>query len=99
MIPAVGHPSICVSTPGLSLVQHFGNPKPIAAICHGPQILAAAGLLKDRACSCYPAVAPEVTAGGGSYVEPDPTMDSAHVDGNLVTAGVASSSQVDACVS
>ena len=71
----------------LSLVQHFGNTgKPIAAICHGPQILAAAGLLKDRACSCYPAVAPEVTAGGGSYVEPDPTMDSAHVDGNLVTA-------------
>jgi len=71
----------------IELVQHFGNAgKPIAAICHGPQILAAAGLLKDRACSCYPAVAPEVTAGGGSYIEPDVTMDSAHVDGNLVTA-------------
>ena len=71
----------------LALVQHFANAqKPIAAICHGPQILAAAGLLKDRSCSCYPAVAPEVTAGGGLYVEPAPTMDSAHVDGNLVTA-------------
>lgn len=71
----------------IELVQHFGNAgKPIAAICHGPQILAAAGLLQDRECSCYPAVAPEVAAGGGSYVEPDATMDSAHVDGNLVTA-------------
>jgi protease I len=71
----------------IELVQHFGNAgKPIAAICHGPQILAAAGLLKGRACSCYPAVAPEITAGGGSYVEPDATMDSVHVDGNLVSA-------------
>ena len=71
----------------LDIVRHFsdGN-KPIAAICHGPQILAAAGVLADRACSCYPAVSPEISAGGGSYIEPAATMDSAHVDRNLVTA-------------
>ncbi|WP_146453627.1 DJ-1/PfpI family protein [Rubripirellula tenax] len=71
----------------LAMVRHFASAKkPIAAICHGPQILAAAGVLNDRHCSCYPAVAPEIKAGGGTYVEPAATMDSAHVDGNLVTA-------------
>ncbi len=71
----------------LEIVRHFSEAgKPIAAICHGPQILAAAGVLGDRSCSCYPAVSPEITAGGGTYVEPAATMDSAHVDGNLVTA-------------
>lgn len=71
----------------IEIVQHFAeSDKPIAAICHGPQILAAAGVLKNRACSCYPAVSPEITAGGGEYVEPAATMDSAHVDSNLVTA-------------
>jgi protease I len=58
--------------------------KPIAAICHGPQILAAAGVLADRACSAYPAVGPEVTEAGGSYVSIP--VDQAHVAGNLVTA-------------
>lgn len=53
----------------LDLVRHFSEAsKPIAAICHGPQILAAAGVLENRECSCYPAVRFEVTAGGGSYV-------------------------------
>lgn len=71
----------------LDLVRSFVDAgKPIAAICHGPQILAAAGVLKDRQCSCYPAVAPEVAAGGGTYVSPSDSMDSAHVDGYLVTA-------------
>ena len=71
----------------LDIVRHFANEgKPIAAICHGPQVLAAAGVLNDRACSCYPAVSLEVTASGGTYVEPAESMDSAHVDGNLVTA-------------
>ncbi|TWU47954.1 DJ-1/PfpI family protein [Rubripirellula reticaptiva] len=71
----------------LAIVRHFDDTKkPIAAICHGPQILAAAGVLGSRACSCYPAVAPEITAGGGTYIAPAATMDSAHVDGNLVTA-------------
>lgn len=71
----------------LEIVKHFAdNNKPIAAICHGPQILAAAGVLTNKACSSYPAVCYEVTLGGGRYVEPSSGFDSAHVDGNLVTA-------------
>lgn len=71
----------------LELVREFDEvSKPIAAICHGPQILAAAGILGERECSCYPAVQFEVTAAGGEYVSPADTMDSAHTQGNLVTA-------------
>ena len=58
--------------------------KPVAAICHAAQLLAGAGVLKGRRCSCYPAVAPDVTAAGGTYVELP--IDKACVDGNLVTA-------------
>src|ERR1700690_4299204 len=47
----------------LEIVRHFASArKPIAAICHAAQILAAAGVLQGRRCSCYPAIAPEVTA-------------------------------------
>lgn len=71
----------------LTLVRHFHSAgKPIAAICHGPQILAAAGVLSQTQCSAYPAVAPEVTLSGGTYVEPSSGFDSAHTDGLLVTA-------------
>ncbi|MFG0288129.1 MAG: DJ-1/PfpI family protein [Rhodopirellula sp. JB044] len=71
----------------LDMVRHFAETaKPIAAICHGPQILVAAGILNARECSSYPAVAPEVTAAGGRYVTPGEGLDTAHVDGNLVTA-------------
>jgi len=69
----------------LSIVQHFAkSDKPIAAICHAPQLLAAAGVLKGKACSAYPAVGPEVNLAGGKYV--DIAVDRAHVDGKLVTA-------------
>jgi len=69
----------------LAIVRHFaGAAKPIASICHGAQILAAAGVLAGRSVSAYPAVGPEVTAAGGKYV--DLPMDGAHGDGNLVTA-------------
>ncbi len=69
----------------LKIVQHFATAKkPIAAVCHGAQVLAAAGVLKGRSCSCYPAVGPDVTIAGGTYV--DIPVDRAHVDGNLVTA-------------
>ncbi len=69
----------------LKLVRHFASAnKPIAAICHAAQILAAAGVLKGRSCSAYPAVGPDVGACGGKYV--DVPMDAAHTDGNLVTA-------------
>ena len=69
----------------LAVVRHFaGSNKPIAAICHGAQLLAAAGVLKGRSCSAYPACGPEVQSAGGKYVEI--AVDAAHVDGNLVTA-------------
>jgi protease I len=64
----------------------FQSNKPVAAICHGAQILAAAGVLKGRECSCYPACRFEVDAGGGKYIPPSAGFDSAHVEGNLVTA-------------
>ncbi|MFM2217537.1 MAG: putative cysteine protease YraA [Planctomycetota bacterium] len=71
----------------LELVKHFASAnKPIAAICHGPQILAAAGVLTGKQCCCYPAVQYEVSSGGGTYAAPNERFDSAHVDGNLVTA-------------
>jgi len=69
----------------LEIVRHFAAAgKPIAAICHGAQLLAAAGVLAGKSCSCYPAVGPEVTAAGGQY-EAIP-IDGAFVSGNLVTA-------------
>ena len=69
----------------LEIVRHFANAKkPIAAICHAAQVLAAADVLKGRKCSCYPAVSPDVARAGGSYVEV--AMTEAVTDGNLVTA-------------
>ena len=71
----------------LTLVRHFAAAaKPLAAICHGAQLLAAAGVLRGRACSAYPAVQPEVEAAGAQYIAAAPHFDNAHVDGNLVTA-------------
>lgn len=69
----------------LESVRHFAKAnKPIAAICHGAQILAAAGVLEGKRCSAYPACRPEVELGGGQYAEIDVT--DAVTDGNLVTA-------------
>jgi protease I len=71
----------------LEIVAHFAKAnKPIAAICHGAQILVAAGILKDRTCTAYPAMRPEIAATGCHWAEPSPGLDSVHVDGNLVTA-------------
>ena len=69
----------------LEIVRHFASAnKPIAAICHGAQVLAAAGVLQGKKCSCYPAVSPEVTRAGGTFAEL--AMTDAIVDGNLVSA-------------
>ncbi len=69
----------------LAMVQHFaGADKPIAVICHGAQLLAAAGVIDGKSCSAYPAVRPEVVRAGGDYA--DIPVDQAHVDGNLVSA-------------
>jgi len=68
----------------LEIVRHFDRErKPIAALCHGPQLLAAAGVLKGRKLNCYPACAPEVSLAGGTFVSLE--MTDAMVDGNLVT--------------
>lgn len=69
----------------LEIVRHFfAADKPVAAICHGAQLLAAAGVLQGRTCACYPACGPEVTAAGGTV--PGIAIDGAHTQGNLVTA-------------
>ena len=69
----------------LEIVRHFFTAnKPVAAVCHGPQILSAAGVLKGRKVSAYPAVGPDVTVAGGDYA--NIRIDDAVTDGNLVTA-------------
>lgn len=69
----------------IEVVRQFTTTgKPIAAVCHGLQILAAAGVLAGRSCTAYPACAPEVALAGADYVETP--MDGVCRDGNLVTA-------------
>ncbi len=69
----------------LEIVRHFAREgKPIAAICHGAQVLAAAGVISGVTCTAYPAVSPEVKAAGAEWV--DVPLDGAHVDKNIVTA-------------
>ena len=68
----------------LDVVRHFATAnKPIASICHGAQILAAADVVKGRKVSAYPAVGPEVTMAGGTFVNVG--FEEAMTDGNLVT--------------
>jgi protease I len=68
----------------LEIIRHFDQTnKPIAALCHGPQLLAAAGILKGRKLNAYPACAPEVQLAGGTFVTLD--FSDAVVDGKLVT--------------
>jgi protease I len=68
----------------IEIVGHFAKAnKPIAALCHAAQVLAAAGVLQGKKCSAYPATGPDVTLAGGTYV--DLPMTDAIVDGNLVT--------------
>ncbi|MGB9673100.1 MAG: DJ-1/PfpI family protein [Anaerolineales bacterium] len=69
----------------LEITRHFFEQnKPVAAICHGPQVLAAAGVLKGRKATAYPAVGPDVTNAGAEFVSIP--VDKALTDGNLVTA-------------
>lgn len=69
----------------LAAVRHFFSAnKPVAAVCHGAQLLAGAGVLKGRTCSAYPACKAEVELAGGTYA--DIAVDQAHTEGNLVSA-------------
>ena len=76
---------IRLRTEVIETVRHFATAgKPIAAICHGAQVLTAAKVVEGRRISAYPAVAPEVRAAGAEYA--DIPLDAAITDGNLVTA-------------
>jgi len=57
--------------------------KPVAAICHGPQVLITAGVIEGRTLTCVSDIAEEVQEAGGEYVD-EPVM----VDGNLITSRV-----------
>lgn len=71
----------------LAVARHFFETrKPVAAHCHGVQILTAADVLRGRLCTAYPACKPEVLAAGATWDEPNATLDGATVDGHLVTA-------------
>lgn len=71
----------------LEIVRHFAEAdKPIASVCHGPQILVAAGVLDGKSCTAYPAVRPDLEACGATWVNTNETFSNAHVDGNLVTS-------------
>jgi protease I len=71
----------------LAMVRHFAAAnKPIAAICHAVQLLVAAGVVHGRRCQAYPTIRPELVRAGGAWDEPSAGLDSACVDGNLVTA-------------
>ena len=69
----------------LEIVRHFAHEKkPIASMCHGAQVLVAAGILSGKKCSCYPTNGPDVTLAGGTFA--DIAMTDAVTDGNLVSA-------------
>lgn len=69
----------------IEIVREFdAAAKPIAAVCHGAQLLAAADVLRGRRCSAYPACAPYVRAAGGDYA--DIAVTDAVTSGHLVTA-------------
>jgi protease I len=59
----------------------FARNKPVAAICHGPQTLISAGLLKGRRATCYSSVADELKEAGALYEDREVV-----VDANLVTS-------------
>lgn len=86
VIPGGRAPEYIRLTPKvLDLVRHFASAgKPVASVCHGAQVLTAAGVVKGKRINCYPAVAPEVALAGGTYVELK--MTEAITDGNIVTA-------------
>jgi protease I len=71
----------------LELVREFDrDKKPIAAVCHGQQILVSAGVLKGRTCTAYIAVKPDIEGAGAKWCEINESFSNVCVDGNLVTA-------------
>jgi protease I len=71
----------------IAIVRSFdAAQKPIAAICHGQQLLVVADVLEGRTCTAYPAIKPDVERAGGQWGEVNATASNAYVDGHLVTA-------------
>jgi protease I len=71
----------------VAIVKHFDSAtKPIAATCHGPSLLLAAEAVSGRRCQAYPSLRPELVRAGAIWDEPSAGLDSACVDGHLVTA-------------
>ena len=69
----------------IEIVQQFAKAdKPIAAVCHGAQVLAAAEVIRGKRISAYPACSPEVKLAGGEYAQIEVVQ--AVTDGNFVTA-------------
>ncbi|MGK5034505.1 DJ-1/PfpI family protein [Janthinobacterium sp. PSPC1-1] len=69
----------------IAAVRHFADAgKPVAAVCHGAQLLAAADVIRGKRISAYPACAPEVKLAGGTYA--DIAVTDAVTDGQFVTA-------------
>ncbi|BBD09290.1 DJ-1/PfpI family protein [Desulfovibrio ferrophilus] len=70
----------------IEIVKAFDEAdKPIAAVCHGQQVLVAAGIVDGRSCTAYPAVRPDIERAGGCWIDHNETFSNAVVDGNLVT--------------
>ena len=66
----------------VAIARHFLQAdKPVAAICHGPQVLIATGLLAERKATCYRGMRRELEAAGVSYQDREVV-----VDGNLITS-------------
>lgn len=88
VIPGGRAPEYLRLTPRvLEIVQHFAtSQKPIAAICHGAQLLTAAGVVKGRRISAYPACRAEIELAGGEFFPASEGFDNAHTDANLITA-------------
>lgn len=86
MIPGGRGPEYLRMNPQVvEMVRHFFvADKPVAAICHGAQLLAGARVLEGKTCSAYPACRAEVELAGGTYA--DIAIDAAVTDGKLVTA-------------
>lgn len=55
--------------------------KPVAAICHGPQMLISADAVRDRKITCWPSIAIDVKNAGGLYMD-RPVIE----DGNVITS-------------
>ncbi len=88
MVPGGRSPEYLRTNPRVvEIVRAFHSAKkPLAAICHGPQLLAAAGVFAGKRATAYPACAWEITSGDGTWVDAGEGFDHVEVDGHLVTA-------------